>query len=56
MSKDARPQVKTKQTQKNNEILPHVERFITAAILKLKNLWTQETALTGIQFYGDLDD
>jgi len=33
-----------------------LEKFITAAFKKLKTAWSQENTLTGIQFYGEMDD
>ena len=56
MSVNARPTVKTNQTLLEKVIPQPIEKFITAALKKLKNVWSQENTLTGIQFYGDLDD
>ena len=56
MSEDARPEVKKNQTLLEKVITQPLEKFIDAALMKLKNAWTQENTLTGIQFYGDMDD
>jgi hypothetical protein len=56
MSEDVRPEVKTNQTLLDKIIPQPLERLITAAFTKLKNVWTGENTLTGIQFYGDMDD
>jgi hypothetical protein len=56
MSKDVRSPVKTNRNPLNRTIADQLEIFIVTALTKLKNLWRQETSLTGIQFYGDLDD
>jgi len=40
-----------------DKVIPHpLQKLITAALRKLKNAWSMENALTGIQFYGDMDD
>ena len=56
MPKDARPKVKTSQTLFDKVLPQRLERLITAALAKLKNAWFQEDALTGIQFYGEIDE
>ena len=56
MSDDARPKVKTNQPLLDKVISQPVGKFISAALTKLKNAWSQENTLTGIQFYGDMDD
>jgi hypothetical protein len=56
MSKDAKPMVKTNQTLLEKVIPQPLEKFITAALAKIKNAWLQENAMTGIQFCGEMDD
>ena len=56
MFEDARPTVKTNQTFLNKVIPQQLEKFISDALAKLKNAWSQESAHTGIQFYSDMDD
>ena len=56
MSEDARFKVKINQTLLDKVIPQPLEKFITAAFKKLKTAWSQENTLTGIQFYGEMDD
>ena len=56
MSKDTRPTVEANQNPLNKVIPEGLEKFITAALSKLKNAWTYKSTLSGIQFYGDLED
>jgi hypothetical protein len=56
MSEDARSEVKTNQKRLNNVISEQLGRFITVALSKLKSVWKYENTLSGIQFYGDLED
>jgi hypothetical protein len=56
MSENARPKVETNQSLFNRVIAQPLEKLIITAIIKLKGVWEQESALTGIQFYGDLDE
>ena len=56
MSEDARSTVKTNQTLLNKVIPQQLEKIISAALIKLKNAWSQESAHTGIQFYSSMDD
>lgn len=56
MSDDELPMMKTNQTFLEKMIPQRLEKFITTALTKLKNVWAHESAQTGIQFYGDMDD
>ena len=56
MSEDARLIVKLNQTLLDKVIPQPLGKFITAAFKKLKTAWSQENTLTGIQFYGEMDD
>ena len=56
MSKDTRPAVKTNQTLLEKVIPQTLEKFITDTLSKLKDALLQENAMTGIQFYGEMDD
>jgi hypothetical protein len=56
MSEEATSKMETNQTFLE-KVIPHpLEKFITAALAKLKRAWSQENMLTGIQFYTDNDD
>jgi hypothetical protein len=48
--------MKEQSTRLENGIIPLLEKFIKAAVMKLKNVWRQEASHTGIQFYTELDD
>ncbi len=48
--------MKSNQTLLDKVIPQPLEKFITAALKKLKTAWSQENTLTGIQFYGEMDD
>jgi hypothetical protein len=56
MSGDVSPKVKANQNLPNKSIPEHGENLITVALEKLKNFWKHENSLTGIQFYGDLEE
>lgn len=56
MSENARPNVNTNQTLLDKVIPQQLEKVIVAALAKLKSAWSGENTLTGIQFYGDMDD
>jgi len=56
MSGDPNPKVKTNQNLPNKVNSEQAEKFITAALAKLKNFWKHENTLTGIQFFGDLEE
>jgi hypothetical protein len=56
MSEDAKPAMKTNQTLLDKVIPQQLEKFIAAALAKLRNAWPQKNTLTGIQFYWDMDD
>ena len=56
MTEDAKPMVKTNQTLLEKVIPQPLEKLIAAALAKIKNAWLQENAMTGIQFYGEIDD
>jgi len=56
MSGDTSSKVETNQNLPNKVISERAEKFITAAIAKLKNFWKHENTLTGIQFFGDLEE
>jgi hypothetical protein len=56
MPKDPNPTVKIEQNPPSKVISEQLEKVITAALTKLKRIWHHENALTGIQFYGDLED
>jgi hypothetical protein len=56
MSEEAMSKMETNQTLLE-KVIPHpLEKFIAAALAKLKRTWSQENTLTGIQFYTDIDD
>ena len=56
MSKDARSTGKINHPPPNRLLPEQMEKFITAALSKLKNFWKHENTLSGIQFYGDFED
>ena len=56
MSEDARPIVNTNQTLLDKVIPQQLEKVIFSALAKLRNAWLGEKSMTGIRFYGDMDD
>lgn len=56
MAENARSKVKTNQTFLESVIPQPMGKIVTAVLAKLKNAWLQENTLSGIQFFGDLDD
>ena len=56
MSEDAKTIVKKNQNLRNKVIPEQLEKIFNAALMKLKNVWKYENTLSGIQFYGDLED
>jgi len=56
MSKDAKPMAKTNHTPLEKAIPQPLEKFIAAALMKLRNAWLHQNAMTGIQFYGEMED
>ena len=56
MSENARPNVKPNQSLLDKVIPQQLEKIITTALSKLKNVWKYENSMSGIQFYGDLED
>ena len=56
MSENVRLEVQKDQTLLEKTIHQSLEKWIANALRKLKNAWSAENTLTGIQFYGDMDD
>ena len=56
MSENTRSKVQINQTLLNKVISQPLGKLVTDALTKLKNAWLQENTLSGIQFYGDMDD
>ena len=56
MSENVRPKVKTTQTKLNILVPQPLEKLVASAWSKLKNILSQENTLTGIQFYGEMDE
>ena len=56
MSDEVRLKVKTNQTLLEKVIPQPLEKFITAALAKLKYAWSGKSTMSGIQFYGDMDE
>ena len=56
MSENTRSKVQINQTLLNKVISQPLGKLVTNALTKLKNAWLQENTLSGIQFYGDMDD
>jgi hypothetical protein len=56
MSENVRSKEKSAQNSPPEELPGRLENIISVALTKLKKIWQHENALTGIQFYGDLED
>ena len=56
MSGDAKPNVNTEKNLLEKFIPQPFFKLMTVVITKLKNMWSMQNALSGIQIYGDMDD
>jgi len=48
--------MKANQNLLEKDVPKHLDEFFTTALAKLKKVFLGKNTLTGIQFYGDLDD
>ena len=56
MSGNTKPKVKTEKKLFQKFISQPLIKLITIALTGIKNLWSMQNALSGIQIYGDMDD
>jgi hypothetical protein len=56
MSGDAKPEVKTEKNLLEKFISQPFFKLITVVLTKVKNMWSMQSALSGIQIYGDMED
>jgi hypothetical protein len=56
MSGDAKPNLKTKNKLFQKLIPQLFFKLIAAVLTGMKNMWSMQNTLSGIQIYGDMED
>ena len=56
MFSDAKPKVKTERNLLEKFIPQLFFELITVVFTRLKNMWSMQNTLSGIQIYGDMED
>ena len=56
MSSVAKPNVKTEKKFLEKFVPQPFIKLITAVLTRMKNMWSMQNALSGIQIYGDMED
>ena len=56
MSGDAKPKMNTEKKLFQKFIPQPFFKLITIVLTRIKNMWSMQNALSGIQIYGDMED
>ena len=56
MSGDAKPEVKTENKLFQKFVPQPFFKLFAAVLTRMKNMWSMQNALSGIQIYGDMED
>ena len=56
MSDDAKSEVKTEKKLLEKFFPQPFFKLIIAVLTRMKNMWSMQDALSGIQIYGDMED
>ena len=56
MSGDAKPKLTTENKRLEKFIPQPVFKLITVVLTRMKNMWSMQNAVSGIQIYGDMED